>query len=320
MAFDDVTCWQLAPAANGALGRTDAVVALRAEDIELAERAGRPSVPFHATMTGQSSVRPAREVVVQVPQFRGHRLLPVLSWLVTARLARPGAAVTWRVDRRQGPDTVRRLLAELGWTLDGEREQQTTLLRGAAPVSQADPPKPLEFRTVLAGREVDLYADYGVFSPTRIDDGTAQLLAVAAELLPTVDVVADIGIGYGVLALGLVLAGTAKAAVGTDVDAIALWLAAENAARLGVAVDMTCSPDPTTVPDTAVTVCNVPTHINEVQTDALMAGLVARARTGRLLTVVHASLEQRYLRRLQQAGLRVRIHPGPKHSILDAEF
>ena len=49
-----------------------------------------------------------------------------------------------------------------------------------------------------------------------------------------------------------------------------------------------------------------------------MGGLLRRARSGRLLAVVHASLEMRYARYFTQAGLRPVRHSGAAHVVLDS--
>lgn len=81
-----------------------------------------------------------------------------------------------------------------------------------------------------------------MFSPERLDDGTELLLSVALHHRPVARV-ADIGVGYGALAIGLVLNGVAGSAIGTDVDAIALWLAGQNARHHGVSLALRLTPD-----------------------------------------------------------------------------
>jgi 16S rRNA G1207 methylase RsmC len=270
-------------------------------------------VGFHEAMT--AGLERATHVDVHVPAYRGYSMLPLLSWLAS-RLAGHEAVVTWHADRQQGPDSIRRLLEGRGWRLERERSGRAVRLSGPV-VPEVDRPEPAGFETVLAGRQVRLLADYGVFSPDRIDDGTALLLDVALRHR-RVDVVADVGTGYGALAIGLVLGGVARTAVATDVDCVALWLAGENAGACGVPITLACTADPTAIPPASLTVCNVPTHINRADTERLMAGLAARARRGRLLAVVHASLEARYTDHLAAAGLRVTRHPGPAHVVLDA--
>jgi 16S rRNA G1207 methylase RsmC len=160
-----------------------------------------------------------------------------------------------------------------------------------------------------------LEADYGVFSPGAIDAGSALLLEVASGLGP-LEALADIGVGYGALALSLVAGGVAPRAVATEVDSIAAWLAERNAAAAGIELRLALDPDPLAVERTELTVCNVPTHLDARASAALMAGLAARARDGRLLAVVHAGLEERYARHLE--GLDVARHRGADHVVLEA--
>jgi hypothetical protein len=282
------------------------VVAL---DAEAASAEG--AIPFHRLATG-----PAPELTTGIevvpPPYRGKRLLPVLSWLVTTRLAAPGAVATWRVERRHGPDPARRALEPLGWRLEPERAGRWLLLHGAVPPPHELPP-PRSFST----GGLTFEADYGVFSPGGIDAGSALLLDVAAGLAP-VDAVADIGTGYGALAISLVAAGIAGRAVGTEVDSIAAWLAERNAGAAGADLQLALDPDPLSLERTPLTVCNVPTHLDARRGAALMGGLAERARDGRLLAVVHAGLEERYARRLDRPGLHIARHPGGEHVVLDA--
>ena len=273
------------------------------------------AVPFHEAMSEGADLPRAAEVEVWLPGYRGKSLVPLLGWLAAGRLAAPGATVTWVVDRRQGPDSVARLLAGHGWRdLVRGRDGRTVRLAARPP---ADPPwpAPRRFTATIGDRELSFDADYGVFSPSRVDDGTALLAEVALAGSP-VEVLADIGTGYGALAVGLVAGGLAGRAVATDVDCLALWLATRNAARHGVSVSVACQADPDAVEPTGLTVCNVPTHLDTARSAAFMAGLAARARHGRLLVVVHRSLEQRYARHLTGAGLDLTRHPGPDHTVL----
>jgi 16S rRNA (guanine1207-N2)-methyltransferase len=262
---------------------------------------------FHDLAAGRASLAVAE---LAPPGYRGKRLLPVLSWLVTKSSA-PRA--TWRVERRLGPDYVRRELEPLGWELAASRDGHWVLLEGAVPQPHPLPPP----RSFTAADGLVLEADYGVFSPERVDPGSALLLDVASRLAP-VDVVADIGVGYGALAISMVARGLASRAVATDVDSIALWLAERNAATAGVRLDVALDADPLSVERAPLTVCNVPTHVDAARTAALMAGLAARARDGRLLAVVHGSLADRYARHLDQDGLRLKRHTGADHVVLEA--
>jgi 16S rRNA G1207 methylase RsmC len=261
----------------------------------------------HDLAAGRTAL-PPEPIEIAPPPFRGKRLLPVLSWLVTGS-AVPSA--TWRVERRFGPDYVRRELEPFGWELSASREGRWLLLSGAVPPPHPLPPP----RSFEAGGGLVFEADYGVFSPERIDPGSSLLLEVASAG-PPVDAVADIGVGYGALAISLVARGLASRAVATDVDSIALWLAERNAAVAGVELEVALDADPLSVERTPLTVCNVPTHLDAGRTRALMAALAARASDGRLLAVVHASLGDRYERHL--SGLRVTRHGGADHLVLEA--
>jgi 16S rRNA G1207 methylase RsmC len=296
-----------------ALTAEDRVVAFSATELASARAAGAASVLGFDEAVAACPDR-AREVEVHLPTYRGLAFVPVLAWLAT-RLGDDGAAVSWYAAKQQGPSSILRLLEAAGWRLERDRAGRLVRLRGRPPAA-AERPVPRRFAATLGGCPVELAADYGVFSPERVDDGTALLLDVALRC-PPVDRVADVGVGYGPLAIGLVLAGIAGTAVGTDVDCVALWLAAENARACRVPLALTCTPDPAAIEPTPLTVCNVPTHIDRHQTERFMAGLAGRARRGRLLAVVHASLEARYTRHLEAHGLPVRRHPGAAHVVLE---
>ena len=272
-------------------------------------------VPFHDLAAGRAVLAEgpeAPEVEIAPPPYRGKRLLPVLSWLVTNRLPGTGARATWRVERRLGPDFVRRVLEPFGWQLSAERSGRWLLLHGAVPPAHELPPP----RSFTAPSGLVFEADYGVFSPDRIDAGSELLLELANRT--AVETVADVGTGYGALAISLLAAGRARRAVATEVDSIALWLAERNARAADVGLRVTLDRDPLAVERTDLTVCNVPTHLDARQTAALMAGLAERASDGRLLAVVHAALEARYARHLELPGLRVERHAGAEHVVLDA--
>jgi 16S rRNA G1207 methylase RsmC len=271
--------------------------------------ADEEGLAFHDLAAGRVRPEPPpTELELTPPAYRGKRLLPVLSWLVTNRLAAPGAQTTWRVERRHGPEPARQALEPFGWRLEAERAGRWLLLHGAAPAAHPLPP-PRSFKA--AGLTFE--ADYGVFSPERIDAGGALLLDVAASIEP-VESVADIGVGYGALAISLMAGGVAGRAVGTEVDSIAAWLAERNASAAGVPLELALDGDPLSVELTALTVCNVPTHLDARRSAALMAGLAERARDGRLLAVVHAELAERYARRLDAP----RLHAGGTHVVIEA--
>ncbi len=307
----ELDCWHVGRAPEGA-GRNTGVVALAA-----GERAqDGPVVPLFDALDGVA--RRAPRVEITLPVYRGKALVRLLGWLAVHRLAEPGAEISWWMTKRQGPASIQRMLAESGWRLEKERGGGGLVrLRGTGPEDAEDEgaPVPRSFAARVGARELTFSADYGVFSPERVDDGTDLLLQVALDG-PPVSRLADIGVGYGALAVGLVANGVAGSAVGTDVDAIALWLARENARRAGVELTPLLSAEPADAEPTPLTVCNVPTHLDADETRAFMASLVARGRAGRLLAVVHASLERRYAAHLAPLGA-LRTHPGPSHVVFE---
>lgn len=304
--------WHLGFSSRVAAG--DGVVAFTAAEALRARAVGAETVLFHEAMT--FPFERAAEVEVNVPPYRGKSLIPALAWLA-CRMAAPGARVSWWLDKRQGPGSVHRLLEDLGWRLDKDRKAGRVRLCGCPP-STVTEPDPERFVADLGSKRVELQADFGVFSPGRIDEGTALLLQVALRH-PHIDVVTDIGVGYGPLAIGLVVNGVAGSAVGTDVDGIALWLAERNAHATGVPLDLACTPAPSEVPPTGLTVCNVPTHLGARESGPFLAELAARAEHGTLVIVVHASLEKRYARHLAANSRRVMRHRGASHVVLETE-
>lgn len=302
--------------AEGRSVRVGTIAYTAAELIENRKEAG-PAVPLHTAMSAEP-VR-ADSVLVRLPEYRGKSLIPVLSWLVADRLARPGAEVSWYLQKQQGPASCAALLTGLGWQDVGHKREGRLVRISGRPPESTELPEAKSFTDTIGSVELDFLADYGVFSPGHVDDGTALLAEVALQQEP-VDAVADIGIGYGPLAIGLVRNGMARRAVATDVDCLALWLAERNAAANGVPLTVECTPDPLDVELTPLTVCNVPTHIQADHSTALMNSLAGRVRDGgKLLAVVHASLEERYVRKLETAGVRVAArHRGAAHVVLEA--
>lgn len=169
----------------------------------------------------------------------------------------------------------------------------------------------------LGQHATTVYADYGVFSSHGLDAGTELLLDVALAH-PRRDAVADVGTGYGPLAIGMITNGCAEYAVASDTDCLALHLTRLNARRLGVAIHLSSNPDPSQLQRTSLTLCNVPTHLNRAATEELIDGLADRTRDGCVLLVVHRSMENRYLRHLRRRGLDVGLHRGDTHVVLES--
>lgn len=100
----------------------------------------------------------------------------------------------------------------------------------------AEPATETELRRIrvrLAERDLDLTTAGGVYSPDRLDPGTAVLLAGAPEPSPTGDLL-DLGCGWGPIAITLALRSPAARVWGVEVNRRSIALARSNAAALGL--------------------------------------------------------------------------------------
>ena len=100
----------------------------------------------------------------------------------------------------------------------------------------AAPASPENLRTLrvsLAGRELELTTAGGVFSPDRLDAGTAVLLANTPPVPPGGNLL-DLGSGWGPIALSMALASPHATVWAVDVNERALDLVRRNAAALGL--------------------------------------------------------------------------------------
>lgn len=100
----------------------------------------------------------------------------------------------------------------------------------AAPAS---PENLRSLRVTLAGRELDVTTAGGVFSPDRLDAGTAVLLANMPPVPPGGNLL-DLGSGWGPITLSMALAAPHAAVWAVDVNERALDLVRRNAKALGL--------------------------------------------------------------------------------------
>jgi 16S rRNA G1207 methylase RsmC len=91
--------------------------------------------------------------------------------------------------------------------------------------------RPLQVR--LDGEPVDLLTASGVFSADRLDPGTAVLLEEVPDPPAEGDLL-DVGCGWGPIALAMARRSPAARVWAVDVNARAVALTAQNAARLGL--------------------------------------------------------------------------------------
>ncbi|WP_029145730.1 class I SAM-dependent methyltransferase [Microbacterium luticocti] len=113
----------------------------------------------------------------------------------------------------------------------------------------ASPASAENLRTVrvrLAGRELEVTTAAGVFSPDRVDAGTAVLLANTPPPPPGGDIL-DLGCGWGPIALSVALDAPHARVWAVDVNERALDLVRKNATALGL--DNVNAVTPDDVPD-----------------------------------------------------------------------
>ena len=109
----------------------------------------------------------------------------------------------------------------------------------------AAPASATELRPIhvtLAGQSLTLTTAGGVFSPDRLDKGTAILLAEVPAPPPT-GALLDLGCGWGPVAFTMALHSPDADVYAVDVNARALDLLRRNAASVGASRVIACAPD-----------------------------------------------------------------------------
>lgn len=161
----------------------------------------------------------------------------------------------------------------------------------------ADPAAPAHRRQIeftVAGQDYTLAVANGVFSPGRLDPGTAVLLR-KADLPTDVDAGAmlDLGCGYGPIACVLATEAPGATVYAIDVNSRARELAAENVAALGIADRVRVS-EPDEVPEGVAfhqIWSNPPIHIGKAELHALLDRWLPRlTRDGVAWLVVNRNL------------------------------
>lgn len=102
-------------------------------------------------------------------------------------------------------------------------------------VSPASDERPRDIVVRLRGDPLTLTTGSGVFSPERLDAGTAVLLAAVPDP-PALGDLLDLGCGWGPVAIALARAAPAARVWAIDVNERALALTAANAVRAGTVV------------------------------------------------------------------------------------
>lgn len=131
-------------------------------------------------------------------------------------------------------------------------------------------------RVTLAGRDLELTTAAGVFSPDRLDAGTAVLLANTPPPPPGGDLL-DLGCGWGPISISLALASPHARIWAVDVNERSLDLVRRNAAELGLTNITAALPDD--VPDDIVfrsIRSNPPIRVGKSQLHALLERWIPR--------------------------------------------
>jgi 16S rRNA G1207 methylase RsmC len=148
-------------------------------------------------------------------------------------------------------------------------------------------------RLALTDVHLELATDRGVFSAERIDAGTELLLRDHGRPDPAATTLADVGCGYGPIALTLAMRAPSATVWAIDVNERALGLCRANAERIGVA-DRVHAVTPDEVP-ADVTFdglwSNPPIRAGKAELHALLQRWLARlAPDGEARLVVHKHL------------------------------
>jgi 16S rRNA G1207 methylase RsmC len=179
-----------------------------------------------------------------------------------------------------------------------------------------DPSVPSERRrlkVVLAGREVEVATDRGVFSKDELDAGTRALLEAAPP--PAGHQLLDLGCGWGPIALSLALAAPDAVVWAVDVNPRARELCADNARNLGLANVRVVAPDE--VPADVEFSCiwsNPPIRIGKPALHELLTTWLGRlSPDGEAYLVVAKNLgSDSLLRWLQESGFDASRHASQR--------
>lgn len=143
----------------------------------------------------------------------------------------------------------------------------------------ADPASTQQRRRVevrLEGRRLSMTTARGVFSPDRLDPGTAVFLAGVPDPAPAGDLL-DLGSGWGAMTIALALRSPAARVWGIDLNRRSLDLARLNAVEAGVSTATFCEPDDVPADIRFATIwSNPPIHAGKAALHALLGRWLPR--------------------------------------------
>ncbi|MEY4366755.1 MAG: hypothetical protein RLZ28_170 [Actinomycetota bacterium] len=102
--------------------------------------------------------------------------------------------------------------------------------------------RPKEISVELDGRKVSVTTASSIFSPDRLDAGTAVLLEHIGEVPPSGDLL-DVGCGWGPISLAMAMHSPRATIWAIDVNDRSLELTRLNAAKLGLTNIKVCRPE-----------------------------------------------------------------------------
>jgi len=177
------------------------------------------------------------------------------------------------------------------------------------------------FEASLRGRRLRFHSTWGLFSPRRIDDGTAMLIE-RIEMDPS-DRALDLGCGYGPVGLALATEARARRVHMVDKDFVALQYARKNAEVNGIAnVKIYPSNAFSAVPEEPfdVIAANLPANVGSELLTIILTDAKARLRpAGRLYVVTVAGLRKFIRRNFEEAfGNYAKLKQGKTYTVATA--
>lgn len=232
---------------------------------------------------------------------------------------RPGGSLYLAASKRTGLARYEACLRETAATVEGVAERDGCSLLEATRPRSFEPPTYVSLRTIrpdVDGTTLSLVTVPGLFSASRLDDGTRLLLE--STTVEDGERVLDVCCGYG--AVGAYAARVADCEVWlSDDDRVATSCAESSLSASGVDGTIVTADCAEGVADRTfdTVLCNPPTHAGSGVLSELFAGVRGvLAPDGELAVVHHRELDLRD--RLSLFGTIERVRTGDEHVVLRA--